>query len=132
MTLVELVVVVAILATVAGAVTIAVVSTLKKEQSKACLANMLIIEAAKDEYARDHPGATQVDDPTEFVKYFRTRLVRQRSLMSKSSARLKLQLTSNFGKYWRTLPVALTPGQPIINGKSHKKTEQPLLVGLPP
>ena len=71
MTLVELVVVVAILAAVAGAVTIAVVSTLKKEQSKACLANLLIIEAAKDEYARDHPGATQVDDPTEFVKYFR-------------------------------------------------------------
>jgi prepilin-type N-terminal cleavage/methylation domain-containing protein len=71
MTLIELVVVAAILAAIAGAVTFAVTSALKKERSKACLTNMLMIEAAKDEYARDHPGATEVVDPAEFVKYFR-------------------------------------------------------------
>jgi hypothetical protein len=29
-----------------------------------------MIEAAKDEYARDHPGATQVGEDAEFRKYF--------------------------------------------------------------
>ena len=33
--------------------------------------SMLMIEAAKDEYARDHPGATQINDDAEFKKYFR-------------------------------------------------------------
>jgi hypothetical protein len=32
---------------------------------------MLMIEAAKDEYARDHPGATQTADDAEFRTYFR-------------------------------------------------------------
>ena len=34
-------------------------------------ASMLMIEAAKDEYARDHPGATQTADDAEFRTYFR-------------------------------------------------------------
>jgi len=32
---------------------------------------MLMIEAAKDEYARDHPGATQMTDDAAFRTYFR-------------------------------------------------------------
>jgi hypothetical protein len=32
---------------------------------------MLMIEAAKDEYARDHPGATQTTDDAAFRTYFR-------------------------------------------------------------
>jgi prepilin-type N-terminal cleavage/methylation domain-containing protein len=71
MTLVELLVVLAIIVAVAGAITFAVANVLKKEQAKACLTNMLMIEAAKDEYARDHPGATQVGEDAEFRKYFR-------------------------------------------------------------
>ena len=71
MTLAELLVVLAIIVTVAGAVTFAVAKALKKQQAKACLTNMLTIEAAKDEYARDHPGATEVSDDAEFRKYFR-------------------------------------------------------------
>jgi len=71
MTFAELLVVLAIIATVAGAVTFAVAKALKKQQAKACLTNMLMIEAAKDEYARDHPGLTAVSDETEFRKYFR-------------------------------------------------------------
>jgi prepilin-type N-terminal cleavage/methylation domain-containing protein len=57
MTLIELLVVLAIIAAVAGVVTFAVSKTLKRQQSKACLTNMLMIEAAKDEYVRDHPDA---------------------------------------------------------------------------
>jgi prepilin-type N-terminal cleavage/methylation domain-containing protein len=71
MTLVELLVVLAIIAAVAGVVTFSIATTLKKQQAKQCLTNMLMIEAAKDEYARDHPGATQINDDAEFKKYFR-------------------------------------------------------------
>jgi prepilin-type N-terminal cleavage/methylation domain-containing protein len=70
MTLVELLVVLAIIAAVAGVVTFSIATTLKKQQAKQCLTNMLMIEAAKDEYARDHPGATQINDDAEFKKYF--------------------------------------------------------------
>jgi prepilin-type N-terminal cleavage/methylation domain-containing protein len=71
MTLVELLVVLTIIAMIAGVVTFAIANTLKKQQSKECLTNMLMIEAAKDEYARDHPGATQINGDAEFRKYFR-------------------------------------------------------------
>jgi prepilin-type N-terminal cleavage/methylation domain-containing protein len=71
MTLVELLVVLTIIAMIAGVVTFSIANTLKKQQSKECLTNMLMIEAAKDEYARDHPGATQMNDDAEFRKYFR-------------------------------------------------------------
>src|SRR5260221_439159 len=33
--------------------------------------NMVTIEAAKDEYARDHPGATTIPSVTDFAPYFR-------------------------------------------------------------
>ena len=71
MTLAEILVVLAIITTVAGMVAFAVGNAYKKQQAKACLTNMLMIEAAKDEYARDHPGATQTADDAEFRKYFR-------------------------------------------------------------
>jgi prepilin-type N-terminal cleavage/methylation domain-containing protein len=70
MTLVELLVVLAIIAAVAGVVTFSIATILKKQQAKQCLTDMLMIEAAKDEYARDHPGATQINDDAEFKKYF--------------------------------------------------------------
>jgi len=71
MTLAEILVVLAIITTVAGMVAFAVGNAYKKRQAKACLTNMLMIEAAKDEYARDHPGATQTADDAEFRTYFR-------------------------------------------------------------
>jgi prepilin-type N-terminal cleavage/methylation domain-containing protein len=71
MTLPELLVVVAIVATISGAVTFAVANAYKKQQGKSCLTNMLMVEAAKDEFARDHPGLTQITDDAEFRKYFR-------------------------------------------------------------
>ena len=57
MTLVELLVVLAIIAVVAGIVTFSVSNTLKRQQAKTCLTNMLMIEAAKDEFVLDHPDA---------------------------------------------------------------------------
>lgn len=68
--LVEMLVVLAIIAAVSGAVTFAVLRTLDGQAEKQCLANMLLIEAAKDEYSRDHVGATVVN-ADEFRHYFR-------------------------------------------------------------
>jgi type II secretory pathway pseudopilin PulG len=63
-------VVLAIIAAISGAVTFAVLRTLNGQEEKQCLANMLLIEAAKDEYSRDHIGATAVN-ADEFRNYFR-------------------------------------------------------------
>lgn len=69
--LVELLVVLAIIAAVSGAVTFAVLRTLDGQDEKQCLANMLLIEAAKDEYSRDHLGTTTAVNADEFRRYFR-------------------------------------------------------------
>ena len=68
--LVEMLVVLAIIAAVSGAVTFAVLRTLDGQEEKQCLANMLLIEAAKDEYSRDHPGTAAIN-ADEFRRYFR-------------------------------------------------------------
>ena len=68
MTLVELLVVLAIVAAISGAVTFAISRTVQEQQEKECLTNMLMVEAAKDEYERDHVG--QPMDQEEFRKYF--------------------------------------------------------------
>jgi type II secretory pathway pseudopilin PulG len=72
MTLVELLVVLAIVAAISGAVTFAISRTVQEQQEKECLTNMLMVEAAKDEYARDHVG--QPMDQAEFRKYFRFKI----------------------------------------------------------
>jgi prepilin-type N-terminal cleavage/methylation domain-containing protein len=69
-TLIELLVVLVIIACIAGAVTFAIANSLQKQYAKECQTNMLMIEAAKDEYARDHPGATSINE-SEFNGYFR-------------------------------------------------------------
>ncbi len=68
-TLVELLVVLSIVAAMAGLISFAVGRTLTKQDEKMCLNNMTMIEAAKDEYARDHVG--QPIDPVEFARYFK-------------------------------------------------------------
>ena len=68
--LVEMLVVLAIIGTLASVVTLAVTRAMDGQEEKQCLDNMVLIEAAKDEYVRDHPGATAVD-PAEFRRYFR-------------------------------------------------------------
>ena len=68
--LVEMLVVLSLIATIASVVTFAVLRTLDGQQEKQCLENMVLIESAKDEYARDHVGATEVD-VAEFRRYFR-------------------------------------------------------------
>jgi prepilin-type N-terminal cleavage/methylation domain-containing protein len=69
--LVEVLVVLAIIASTAGFIAISILSALKQQNSRVCLTNMVTIEAAKDEYARDHPGATSVPSAREFAPYFR-------------------------------------------------------------
>jgi len=69
--LVELLVVLAIIAAVSGVVTVAVLGTLDRQDEKQCLANMLLIEAAKDEYSRDHVGTATAMNVDEFRRYFR-------------------------------------------------------------
>jgi prepilin-type N-terminal cleavage/methylation domain-containing protein len=69
--LIEMLVVLAIIAAVSGAVTFAVLRTLDGQDEKQCLANMLLIEAAKDEYSRDHVGTAAAVNAEEFRRYFR-------------------------------------------------------------
>ena len=63
-------VVVAIIAAIAALITTSVMSALQQQNARVCQNNMLTIEAAKDEYIRDHPGATSID-PNAFQQYFR-------------------------------------------------------------
>src|SRR6202011_4402446 len=58
LTLIELLVVLMIIAAISALITTSVLSALNQQNQRVCLNNMLTIEAAKDEYIRDHPGAT--------------------------------------------------------------------------
>jgi prepilin-type N-terminal cleavage/methylation domain-containing protein len=69
--LVEILVALAIVAVAAGFIAISILSALKQQNSRICLSNMLTIEAAKDEFARDHPGATTISSAADFAPYFR-------------------------------------------------------------
>jgi prepilin-type N-terminal cleavage/methylation domain-containing protein len=69
--LVEILVVLAIIAIAAGFVGVSILSALKQQNSRICLTNMVTIEAAKDEYVRDHPGGTTVPSAAVFAPYFR-------------------------------------------------------------
>jgi prepilin-type N-terminal cleavage/methylation domain-containing protein len=68
--LIEMLVVVTIIAAIAALITTAVMSALQQQNARVCQNNMLTIEAAKDEYIRDHPGATSIDQ-SAFAQYFR-------------------------------------------------------------
>ena len=70
LSLIELLVVLMIIAAISALITTSVLSALKQQNQRICLSNMLTIEAAKDEYIRDHPGATTIDQ-TAFQPYFR-------------------------------------------------------------
>ncbi|MBV9878368.1 MAG: prepilin-type N-terminal cleavage/methylation domain-containing protein [Verrucomicrobia bacterium] len=68
--LIEMLVVLTIIAAIAALITTAVLSALQQQNARVCQNNMLTIEAAKDEYIRDHPGATSIDT-NAFAQYFR-------------------------------------------------------------
>jgi|HubBroStandDraft_4_1064222.scaffolds.fasta_scaffold165622_1 prepilin-type N-terminal cleavage/methylation domain-containing protein len=70
LTLIELLVVLTIIAAISALITTSVLSALNQQNQRVCLNNMLTIEAAKDEYIRDHPGATSIDK-IAFQQYFR-------------------------------------------------------------
>jgi len=70
LSLIEILVVLTIIALIAALITTSVLSALKQQNQRVCLNNMLTIEAAKDEYLRDHPGATSIPQEA-FPSYFR-------------------------------------------------------------
>jgi prepilin-type N-terminal cleavage/methylation domain-containing protein len=70
LSLIEILVVLTIIAALAALITTSVMSALQQQNARVCQNNMLTIEAAKDEYIRDHPGATSIDK-TAFAQYFR-------------------------------------------------------------
>lgn len=70
LSLIEILVVLTIIAAIAALITTSVMSALQQQDKRVCQNNMLTIEAAKDEYIRDHPGATSID-VTAFQQYFR-------------------------------------------------------------
>jgi len=71
LSLIELLVVLAIIAIASALITTSVISALKQQDERTCLTHMLTIEAAKDEYLRDHPGASSIPDTATFQPYFR-------------------------------------------------------------
>lgn len=71
LSLIELLVVITIIALVSALITTSVLSALNQQNQRVCLNNMLTIEAAKDEYLRDHPGATSIASISDFQPYFR-------------------------------------------------------------
>ena len=71
LSLIELLVVVTIIAAISALITTSVMSALTQQNKRICLTNMLTIEAAKDEYVRDHPGATTIPSEQAFQPYFR-------------------------------------------------------------
>jgi prepilin-type N-terminal cleavage/methylation domain-containing protein len=71
LSLIELLVVLTIIAFIAALITTSVLSALSQQNQRVCLNNMLTIEAAKDEYLRDHPGATSIPSRDAFQPYFR-------------------------------------------------------------
>jgi type II secretory pathway pseudopilin PulG len=71
LSLIELLVVITIIALVSALITTSVLSALQQQNQRVCLNNMLTIEAAKDEYLRDHPGATSIPSIPDFQPYFR-------------------------------------------------------------
>jgi prepilin-type N-terminal cleavage/methylation domain-containing protein len=71
LSLVEILVVLTIIGLAAGFIAISILSALKQQNSRICLTSMVTIEAAKDEYARDHPGADSIPSVADFAPYFR-------------------------------------------------------------
>jgi prepilin-type N-terminal cleavage/methylation domain-containing protein len=71
LSLIEVLVVITIIALVSALITTSVLSALQQQNQRVCLNNMLTIEAAKDEYLRDHPGATSIPSIPDFQPYFR-------------------------------------------------------------
>lgn len=70
-TLVELLVVLAIVAALSALIGIGVAQAINKANQRDCLTNMIEIEAAKDEYQRDHPSDSTIPSQTAFAPYFR-------------------------------------------------------------
>lgn len=70
-TLFEILVALAIAATIAGAVALGIQEPMKEAKGKQCATNLAMIEGAKDEFSRDNPGValTSIDQLKPYLRY---------------------------------------------------------------
>jgi prepilin-type N-terminal cleavage/methylation domain-containing protein len=70
-TLIETLLVLLVLGVIAASVTLGVTQAIKDSKGRECAVNLATIEAAKDEFARDNPGAalTTVDQLKPYLRY---------------------------------------------------------------
>src|SRR5260370_33187198 len=70
-TLFEILVALAVAATIAGAVALGIQEPMKEAKGKQCATNLAMIEGAKDEFSRDNPGValTSIDQLKPYLRY---------------------------------------------------------------
>jgi prepilin-type N-terminal cleavage/methylation domain-containing protein len=70
-TLMETLIVLAIVSIVAAGITVGVTQAVSDSKGRQCATNLAIIEGAKDEFSRDHPGVplTSVDQLLPYLRY---------------------------------------------------------------
>jgi prepilin-type N-terminal cleavage/methylation domain-containing protein len=70
-TLMETLIVLVIVSIVAAGITLGVTQAISDSKGRQCSTNLAIIEGAKDEFARDHPGVplTSVDQLLPYLRY---------------------------------------------------------------
>ncbi|MBV9488488.1 MAG: prepilin-type N-terminal cleavage/methylation domain-containing protein [Verrucomicrobia bacterium] len=70
-TLIEVIVTTAILATLGVAIVMSMLPQLGSAQRQQCMANLQMIEAAKNAWVADHPGQAMQADPAALGQYLR-------------------------------------------------------------
>ena len=67
----ETLIVLVIVSVVAAGITLGVTQAISDSKGRQCSTNLAIIEGAKDEFARDHPGVplTSVDQLLPYLRY---------------------------------------------------------------
>jgi prepilin-type N-terminal cleavage/methylation domain-containing protein len=70
-TLMETLIVLVIVSIVAAGITLGVTQAISDSKGRQCSTNLAIIEGAKDEFARDHPGVplTSVEQLLPYLRY---------------------------------------------------------------
>jgi prepilin-type N-terminal cleavage/methylation domain-containing protein len=70
-TLIETLIVLVIVSIVAAGITLGVTQAISDSKGRQCSTNLAIIEGAKDEFSRDHPGVplTSVDQLLPYLRY---------------------------------------------------------------
>lgn len=84
--LIEVVVTTAIVGTLGVAIVMSMIPQVTSAKRNQCIANLQMIEAAKNSWVADHPGQTMQNDPTALSQYIRGGVVPQTCPASSSTA----------------------------------------------